>query len=194
MFGVFAAVILLNVVIAIISEVWEEAGERAAITFWRSRLQLLSETSIFHDNNSYEEVRKYYFTPLQSKVSWGHDYPFHLVKSRYEYERPEDFFDTKIAKKIHAAHSLEASLRWMRIDCEIRGESSLQIRKKQMRATLIWTLKLLMYILVLIAGLCTIGLIWPQEIRESVMSIGQDEVDTEDENEKRNVERRSIKK
>jgi hypothetical protein len=47
LFGVIAIVVLLNVVIAIVSEAWETAQERALNLFWKFRLEFLSEARFF---------------------------------------------------------------------------------------------------------------------------------------------------
>ena len=187
LFGIFGAVILLNVVIAIISEVWAEAGERAAITFWSSRLYLLSEISIFHHNNTTEVNGKKRFIPLNSEVSWTHDYPFNLVKSMIEYEYPEDYFGEEIAKEIHAAHSLRAKLGWIRHDAEIEKKYEFEVLMEQTRAILKWLSLLLIQIVTFIAGLLTIGALWPREIREWVVSAGQDKFRPLETDEQNNV-------
>ena len=46
-FGFIAIVVLLNVVIAIVSESWENAADRAIGLFWRFRLEFLCEARFF---------------------------------------------------------------------------------------------------------------------------------------------------
>lgn len=171
-FGIFAGVMLLNVVIAIISEVWTDAGNHATTMFWCARLDFLSETSFFSngDLSSMNQCVKY--TPATLNISWAHDYPYNQVLSRHEYDHPEDHFSAEIAAKIREAHSLEATVKWIRTDFEVNGRSRFIMRLVQLKASLKWWIGILWYLTVIILGFLTMGLLWPRAVREFVLTVG----------------------
>mmetsp|Transcript_17604 Transcript_17604/g.24826 ORF Transcript_17604/g.24826 Transcript_17604/m.24826 type:complete len:1155 (-) Transcript_17604:261-3725(-) len=172
LFGIISIIILLNVLIAIVSEAWGASLSQVEKLFWFYRLSYLSETKAFSyfnlsDNRFFQFVDDFSFTPLTDTADWK-DAPFNLVSNKKMYENPEMFFQPTIAQKIIMARSLKATLYWIKLD-NLGKPFLAEIRI--IAAVLKWMTVSALYIVFLIFGLVTFGWSWPKDARRALLSV-----------------------
>jgi hypothetical protein len=185
MFGIIVAVVLLNVVIAIVSDSWEDSKAIASTAFWRSRVNWLAESGWMQLKESplakknvsfFQWIDALKWIPLNDNISWNKDEPYILVKSRNQYEDPWYFFDHDVAERISDAHSLESSLYWIKKDSE-SGKNKMGVCKLYTHlgiASLSWFMNNFIYLMLIIIGIPTFGLLWPIQFRLLLLSVGMD--------------------
>ncbi len=90
-----------------------------------------------------------------------------------QYQFPENYFEPKIAERIRSEHSLSAKLSWLRKESE-KSDCNLYIA--QLKASVSWILGTVVYLIVVCAGFCSIGLLFPRHIRQKILCAGQSEI------------------
>lgn len=185
MFGIIVAIVLLNVVIAIVSDSWEDSKAKASTAFWRSRVNWLAESGWMQVKEStltkkkigiFEWIDRLKWIPLNDNISWSKDEPYTLVTSRKQYEDPWYFFDHDVAQLISDAHALESSLYWIKKDSE-SDKNKMGVFKLYTHlaiAMLRWFMNNFLYLILIIIGTPTFGLLWPIEFRMLLVSVGMD--------------------
>jgi len=166
LFGLVIVLVLLNVVIAIVSDAWENAKDEATVMYWRGRLSSLTETSCvkFLSNNSHAlfniiDGSRVIFDDDQS-ISWAKDYPYNLVRTKEQYSNPHHYFYPYIAQQIIQAHSFKSDLKWLQKDnSEVRQR--LVCKNDTCRIILKWMCYSLLYYFWIILGFFTFGILWP---------------------------------
>lgn len=176
LFGVTAIIILLNVVIAIVSDAWEVSSLQSQALFWKFRLEFLSESRLF----TYMEKRTCkgsHFARLSQFIDqipdikiaddapWAQK-PLSVMKSKEEYYRPEDYFKSDLARKIRKGHSLRAEMYWIKMD---GGNATFCLK---CTAIMKWLLLSVLYCLLIMLGMLTGGWFWPKNFRRRVLSVG----------------------
>ncbi len=174
LFGLVIVLVLLNVVIAIVSDAWENAKDEATVMYWRGRLSSLTETSCvkFLSNNSHAlfniiDGSRVIFDDDQS-ISWTKDYPYNLVRTKEQYSNPHHYFYPYIAQQIMQAHSFKSDLTWLQKE-QIRERVSdiSEVRQRSVckndtcRIILKWVCYSLLYYFWIILGFFTFGILWP---------------------------------
>ena len=165
LFGVIAIVVLLNVLIAIVSEAWDTAADRAIHLFWKFRLQFLADARFlsYLDNryinrikvsrtgeffDSFPDIR------LADKILWTKS-PYDLIKKKKQYDEPFAYFPPDIANQITTSHSLEADLFWAGMDSRRKRRSIWETKIVAIATFMKWFLKFVIYILLVVCGLFT---------------------------------------
>jgi ankyrin repeat protein len=186
-FGIAVSVLLLNVLIAIISNAWADAGARAAEIYWQGRVQFLSEVWSTLGQGSFGKGQGFLdrainripnvFNRVQyGTISWKKDHPYSQVESMDQYNDPKSHFNEDEAKKILKAHSLPSDIYWIRDDDSV-SMKNLRI----LRSILKWLSLTLLFIILCLLGLGTGGLFWPQDFRLAIISYGTGHFEEEDE-------------
>ena len=193
LFGVTAIVILLNVVIAIVSDAWELSSGQSQSLFWKFRLEFLSESRLFtyvdkvifrgtHLDGLSQVVDRMPDINIADETPWIQK-PFNVIKSKKEYDRPEDYFQPELARRIRKGHSLKADLYWIKMD--IANAESQQLTNNtagntgtfktsclRCQAVMKWFFLSVLYFLLIILGIPTGGWFWPKNFRRRVLAIG----------------------
>jgi len=183
MFGVVVVIVLLNVVIAIVSDAWANSQEKATAYFWRGRLCFLSETRLlknFSRNGSFaqpllnivDESRTIF--RRGEHVRWVRQHPYNLVETKHQYENPHFYFGPEIANKIADARSFAADLRWIKLEKQSRGDVTFFHRWElhPARVFLRWLGYTIVHICWLVLGIPTFGILWPESFRVWILSYG----------------------
>lgn len=174
-FGVLVAIVLLNVVIAIVSDSWEESKAGASTAFWRSRVNFLSENGYFSSNTRttgaqpFKWIDSFKWIPLNDNISWNKDEPYKSVSNQEEYENPKYHFDEDVAKLIAQARSLDSTLYW--IKQEEQGEG-MMLHLRLLHASTRWFLNNTVFLLFVCLGFPTFGLLWPVDFTRLIFSLG----------------------
>ncbi len=174
LFGLVIVLVLLNVVIAIVSDAWETAKDEATVMYWRGRLSSLTETSClkYLSNNSNAlfniiDGSRVIFDDDQS-ISWSKDYPYNLVHTKEQYDNPHHYFYPCIAQKIIQAHSFKLDLMWLqkeqnakRLSDNNEGRQRSVCKNETCRIILKWVCYSLLYYFWILLGFFTLGILWP---------------------------------
>jgi hypothetical protein len=178
LFVFIVSVILLNVLIAIVSDAWDDAGARAAEIYWQGRVEFLSEVwqtvgqgkigkrsspldrMINRIPNAFNKFRP-------DTISWNKDYPYSEVESMEQYNDPRSYFGYDEAKAIMEARSLASDIYWIRADDNVHFKNI-----TIMRACLKWIGFTLLFIILVMLGTVTGGLFWSLDLRLMIISYG----------------------
>lgn len=176
----FLSIILLNVVIAIVSDSWEDSKGTAAYAFWSSRVERLCQLGKSaeiskHNLFLFTWIDSLRWIPFQDDISWSKDYPYSLVQSREEYENPYYYFSKRDAHKIADSRSLDSSLYWIRKDTDL---GLVESEISQAYTSFKWLMNNTVYIFFALIGPFTAGLLWPAEFSVYVLNIGLDTNDS----------------
>jgi len=182
------AIILLNIVIAIVCEAWGTATERSTLLFWKFRLEKIKEVYFA------EKLRNYFPTfPKFRRItryidgvenmSYGDDIPwtkapFHHIKTKDHYDKPRYYFDADLANTILKVKSLQADLYWNDIDAksddmDAGGKYTSFISFDKFTLILKWLGAGIFYMILIILGIPTAGLLWPKNFRSGVLLLGR---------------------
>lgn len=173
---------LLNVVIAIVSEAWESAADRALNLFWKFRLEFLTEARFFaHMDRKFcrggivekfgDKVDGIVDVKFVDNTPWN-KFPYSMVKSKKQYNAPSAYFHEDIAKKIRDAHSLQADLYWTKTDSRRKNRSRGWKKTRYWLSLSKWLGHASLYFFLCLLGLVTAGWMWPQSLRRQVLAIG----------------------
>lgn len=96
MFGFIVAILLLNIVIAIVSDKWAEVYEDGELHYWRNRLEFLAEVKGFDDTfNFFKRCGKTNTSQYPKNKVWPIlEIPDKVVESvcRILWPRPGEYF------------------------------------------------------------------------------------------------------
>ncbi len=118
-----------------------------------------------------------------STISWTRDEPYCFVKSKKEYDDPDTYFTSEIAEQIKADKSPSTDLRWLKIRENFNDEKD---EKRNDRAAyaaffLKWFGCFYMNLFFFLLGFPTAGLLWTNDQRVWIFSLGNVEEDMEEE-------------
>ena len=179
LFGIIAIIILLNVLIAIVSEAWGTANDRAKYLFWKFRLQFLSEARFLShiyrnllSKGTSNKLGEYFdsFIGIQivDRTPWT-KHPYSLVKKKDEYDYPLSYFHPDDAEKIISSRSLQADLYWIeKVDGYNKKDGGLMVFITLAN----WFWKFIIYLVLLLCGFITVGWTWPLVARRYLLSMG----------------------
>ena len=121
-----------------------------------------------HWVNKVDDIRS---ISLSSDVSWSKP-PYNLLTEKDHYEHPEDYFAPDVADKIYDTHSLESDLYWAEFDKNFTYWMKMAIFWK-------WYFRCSIYVTLIILGIPTCGVFWPQKFRAGALSLGLKKPDDE---------------
>ncbi len=182
-FGIMVVVILLNVVIAIVSNAWRDAKGLAATIFWKSRVNFLIETASFYNSKSFlflDWIDGLKFVPISNQTNWYKEEPYKSVTKKEHHDNPRDYFVEEEAEKIEQARSLESTLNWIRVVGKKDSELMLLTENKLLGATIKWAIENAIYVIFIILGFPTLGILWPMDFRERIMSVNESSEETKE--------------
>jgi len=184
-FGVMMVIVLLNVVIAIVSEAWSTAGKQSTKLFWKYRVEKIAElkyTDKFvggHTRLSDTRLMRYIDNigtiSYANDISWSKA-PYHFVTKKDQYDKPSEYFSSDIATEIIKVKSLQNDLYWAKMNAkyhDVRFTYSDRIA-----LILKWLGKCILYVLFIIMGIFTCGFFFPRNFRHGVLSVGHNETVT----------------
>jgi len=186
-FGFVIVIVLLNVLIAIVSEAWADSANASNQMFWAYRLERIEALGFLADLRVCTRVTSPKRSPslwdriddlkdisIVKDVDWTKK-PYNLVKSKAQYDRPQDYFPAEIARDINLSHSLHATLFWAKNDARVAGTELTGIAK--LHIILSFFASCIVYALLILLGLVTFGTFWPKRFRNAMLQIGMDEAD-----------------
>ncbi len=150
--------------------------------FWKFRLQFLSEARFFAvvDKKLFRGglldrlggyIDRIGDLKFSDHTPWSKA-PYNIVTSKKAYDNPSDYFAPDTAKVIKEAHSLQASLYWVRTDSERKKRTALQTRLLSNVVLLNWLVSAFIYFVLCVLGLLTAGWVWPKNLRKQVLAVG----------------------
>jgi len=178
LFCLVIIIVLLNVVIAIVSEAWTKAALRSTELFWKYRLEKVGEfqflNKIFISDSSdfalLREIDNFDKISYSTSIIWSNP-PYNDVVNKSQYDKPEDYFDSNVARKIRGAKSLQSDLYWSKIEARSNPGGGLEI-SKIILIIVWWLCKCVLYIALVSLGMITGGFFFPKNFRSALMSIG----------------------
>jgi len=184
-FGIMVVVILLNVVIAIVSDAWEDAKALTGTSFWQSRVNFLAESGFDYQSKTkfsfFEWLDSLHFVPVNEQIPWHKEEPYKSVKCKEHHDSPRHYFTLKNAVKIEEARSLESTLFWVRAKSIANEENVVVTNAKLVGPTIAWFMGNLTYGVFIILGFPTLGILWPSDWRTYILSIATDTEGEEEE-------------
>jgi len=122
-FGVVVLLVLLNVVVAVVSEAWDTASEQSLSKYWSYRLQKITEWMVLaksniDDTRIFQWIDKRPDVSVEDNIPWLTHAPYNKVQFKKQFDYPHDYFCPMDAEKIVQGHSLQASLYWAKRDNE----------------------------------------------------------------------------
>lgn len=188
-FGLTIIIVLLNVVIAIVSETWRSTENKSIQFLWESRLQRISQLQyalrvrekLITAYPKIEQLKLLQFIDdlrdisYQNDISWTKP-PYNRVTERAEYDRPKDYFEPYLAEKIIKAKSLSADLYWAEMDARNNKteatNSSGQLKSSYKLVYIFkWFCSCILYVFLIIIGFATGGIFWPKNFRSGFLSV-----------------------
>jgi len=188
-FGVLIIIVLMNVLIAIVSQSWATAVKESTKFFWKCRLQKIIEFQCFEVIRNKMSPFKFsencllQYTDTMENISFKDDIPWNKapydnVTEKAHYDKPEDYFDSNISRKISEAKSLQADLYWNKIHSKHKRGHGLTLFEK-VKLALKWLFRCIMYALTLVMGMLTVGIFFPKDFRFGFFSLGVSDEETE---------------
>jgi len=184
-FGVGMVIVLLNVVIAIVSEAWSTAAKQSTTLFWKYRVEKIAElkyTDNFRSPIHISDTHLMRFidnvgdVQYVNNISWSKA-PYHCVTKKDQYDKPYEYFCSNIAPEIMKVKSLQNNLYWAKMDAKNRGHGF--TKSDQIALILKWMGECILYATLIIMGILTCGIFFPRNFRYGVLSVGHKEtVDT----------------
>lgn len=180
-FGIAAVIILLNVVIAIVSNAWEDAVSNAGPVFWEFRLTFLSHqqriftcchctrvfppwlTSLLERLNLWIDDRR--DLRIKDEVDWV-DPPFCNIDCLEHYLYPEQLLEHEDAMKVRRMQSFEGEVFWSLREGKEKHWSAQWLIQLKVAAK--WCANAVVYALLVLLGLVTFGILWPVGFRRAI--------------------------
>lgn len=189
LYGILVIVVLLNVVIAIVEQAWEEAAKETGRLFWTYRLEFLTENRAFASafvsksdtkasagklSRILDRIDSVENIAFSNYTSWTKP-PFNSVKSREMYEKPHDFFQEPIASMVKATHSAAATLYWIKTDSKELEAAKVgggELYWMRVKVILRFIYSSIVYLILIILGVLTCGWFWPVNARKAILTVG----------------------
>jgi len=179
LFGIIVVIVLLNVVIAIVSEAWHTAELQSTKVFWKYRVEKIAEvkyldkfryfriglsnTSLIRYIDNMENIS------YANDISWAKA-PYYFVSNKDQYDKPLDYFSPEIATEISNAKSLLNDLHWAKMDARHRNvEFTIS---DTFKCILNWLGRGMLYAQLIIMGTLTCGFFFPRNFRQRILSVG----------------------
>lgn len=155
-FGLFVVILLLNILIAVVSDSWQHVQDEGNRVFWSTRFRFLAEVEMAHIQQRF--------------VCCGYDIPSHGISSA----KFQAFLD--LVRITYANHQ-DGSVIWeeTRIIKELNIQPCCSNKFKTKRRqdfnehTMLVTRRVVFVLVIpiwFVLGLCTCGWFWPEQVRE----------------------------
>jgi len=181
-FTLIILIVLLNVVIAIVSDAWNThtASDLSTQLFWKYRLEMMTLLNGFADLDQKLECQRRLKGRMalpngdflwhasfgsNSRTFWT-DPPYNLVTEKKKYDKPHEYFKAEVADQINMAKSLNADLYWSNRE---KGESLTGAEK--FRIICVWLITVTLYYFLVILGFFLFGLPWPEKFRRALLNL-----------------------
>jgi len=195
------------VVIAIVSNAWEDARDRATDIYWRGRISFLSETSAATRAPRKWQLLRFInscFKPWFKRIDnmqcisleepdfdWSKDYPYCLVTERCIYDYPDHYLQKADASKIKNTKTFKSDLHWFDVS-HCRRSAAPMDKGANEEVTNLWRIVCLWckwfwrtgWYAVFLLILPCFGIWWPRPFRKYILSFGNLLKDGENEDEK----------
>jgi len=181
LFGFMIVIVLLNVLIAIVSEAWDTSAKQSTRLFWKYRLQKIAELKFTNkltsnhtrlsDTSFMRYIDKIENISYTNDISWSKA-PYHIVATKDQYDNPKDYFGSDLVRQIVQAKSLQADIYWANTDARSRNVNFTNINL--IILILKWLGSCALYALLIIVGILTCGFFFPCKFRSRVLSVGQE--------------------
>lgn len=183
LFGLLIVIILLNVLIAIVSEAWYSSSKESSRLFWKYRLEKIEELQYTNNLNRHHtglsdtsfmsQVDNIEDISFTNDISWSKA-PYDLVAKKDQYDKPFEYFDSDLASEIVKAKSLSSNIYWAKTDARARGAKFTNLNL--ITIILKWLGSCVLYASLIIMGILTCGFFFPCNFRSGVLSVGNEEV------------------
>lgn len=160
-FGFFVAVVLLNVVIAIVSKSWDTVTEEGKEIYWRYRLQF------FEDVRNYEELMPWFMGKEVTWVSAIHRFiDRRLDRVCQFFWFRSDYWGNYDSIIDRVTSSMYGSLTWQYFYEQRNATSCWERRRNTAKALIIVGLMTVSTIILFVLGMASCGIFWPPSIRK----------------------------
>jgi len=178
-FATVVGIILLNVVIAIVSEAWSSADKASPRMFWYFRLDYIGEASAYDYLTSnlpfdYFEILFNYIDNLDTIQFWDGIHwfkaPYNMVKSKDQYLDPYKYWSASFAENVKNARSLQADLFWLGQEFN-ETNNSVKFYCEASWVVIQYIVCVVLKLLLFILGFFTLGLLWPKSFRCKLLKL-----------------------
>lgn len=167
--------VLLNVVIAIVSDAWTISADQSTQFFWKFRLEKMFTLGYLDTYNGQsfaglhiiDSIR--YIPVGSSDVSFWKQAPYNSVTTKKHYDNPK--LNPKHEEMINTAKSLRSDLYWAK---EEKGQGKELTWSETFYVFSRWVAVCFIYISLIVMGCATFGLCWPKRFRIAVTSLKYD--------------------
>jgi len=182
LFGCMIVLVLLNVIIAIVSEAWYTSAEQSTRLFWEYRLEKIDELKYTNKLTSrhfqLSDTRVLRYIDSIENISYANDIswskaPYNIVATKDQYDNPAQYFGPDLVSKIVQAKSLQADIYWADTDARSQGVEFTNINL--IILIFKWLGSCAFYALLIILGIFTCGIFFPTNFRSGVLLVGQEE-------------------
>lgn len=194
----FAFTVVLNVVIAIVGDAWDNATEKASTLYWSFRVGYILQTRISGVGkkkldrmckgigslaNLIDEMPN---VKIRDDVVWSKGY-YTKVTSSGHYFNPELYFIDDDITRVKNARSLQADIYWAgrQAEEEYRGVKDASGTAVQLDAlknagyyTFIFFIRFILYAILIVLGAVTAGFFWPRNFRKGILTLGVEQTKT----------------
>jgi len=184
-FAFVVIIIQLNIMIAIVIEAWDSVEGVSFTMFWKYRIEKIYELNYItqlgcHKVFPYSNKASYWAAILRKKIdhvlyipySRTNDWeiaPLDLVRKRDHYENPHEYFDLRAQYVIRAAHSLNATLHWEKVEAKVDCRQITFGRKCVLYIR--WFYNIICHTILIILGIPTFGFFWPEKFRSAIITL-----------------------
>jgi len=181
LFTFIILIVLLNVVIAIVSDAWySTTSDLSTQLFWKYRLEMMTLLNGLADLDRKVKCLSIYKECIalpngdflwhaslgsNCRTFWTHK-PYNIVIEKKQYDEPHEYFSTEVADQINMAKSLSADLYWFKKE---KGESL--TRAEKFCIIYRWLVSVVLYSFLVILGFIIFGITWPTKFRRAVLNL-----------------------
>jgi len=179
LFMLIILMVLLNVVIAIVCDAWGSSSDLSTQLFWKYRLETIYENWYTEQILTYTRVNisaKIVDTTMRRIDSlWNTSYgskdasfweqaPYNIVTKKEHYDEPYEYFNPEQTREINLVKSLHTDLYWAK-----KGKGGKLTGFEKFAIVFRWLTSCIFYSFLVILGLVTGGLFWPEKFRLSLL-------------------------
>ena len=190
LFMIVILMILLNVVIAVVSDAWELSREGAYRYFWKFRLEKIhamgyaedklnrlcssktisKRSDIFFNLGYFEST--WHTSYGKSDVTFWKKSPYCIVTKKEHYDSPHEHFSPELAEKINMVKSLHSDLYWAeKKKAEDNHKDDKLTEFEKFGVFLKWLATCVMYAFLILFGFCFFGMTWPRKFRLALLNL-----------------------
>ena len=185
-FGILAVVMLLNVVIAIISNAWNDSVESTRQVFWKSRMEILFQWRFLKRIASYrigllvqiDKVNLFNLSDEKTFLSFENDDV--IANDKSDEDDESDDGENAVLRNSMMSSLKRGELLTLRRGSSRRFSSTKQLRLKPsvrkvvspFKTLIIFVFRVSFHSIIFVAGLATLGVLWPKGFRTRILSTG----------------------